>query len=57
MCPSQVSRCSTPYEAAKAVVAAAYKMWLQKETRTDDITCVVLFFQGLEHQGGKGKER
>lgn len=45
----QVSRCSTPYEAAKAIVAAAYKQWLQRETRTDDITCVVMFFQGLEH--------
>ncbi|GAB4819083.1 hypothetical protein N2152v2_006129 [Parachlorella kessleri] len=49
-----VSRCSSPYEAAKAVVAAAYKMWLQHETRTDDITCLVLFFSGLE---SKSKER
>ena len=45
---SQVARCSTPYEAAKAVVAAAYKAWLVKETRTDDITCIVIFLQGLD---------
>lgn len=32
-----------PYDAAKALVAQAYKLWLQKETRTDDITAVVLF--------------
>lgn len=41
----QVSRCSSPQEAAKTLVATAYKTWLQRETRTDDITALVLFFQ------------
>lgn len=40
----QVARHDNPYDAAKALVAQAYKLWLQKETRTDDITCVVIFF-------------
>lgn len=40
-----VSRCSSPQEAAKTLVATAYKTWLQRETRTDDITALVLFFQ------------
>ncbi|KAL4426116.1 hypothetical protein ABPG77_002702 [Micractinium sp. CCAP 211/92] len=39
-----VARHDNPYDAAKALVAQAYKLWLQKETRTDDITCVVIFF-------------
>ena len=39
----QVSRHDNPYDAAKALVAQAYKLWLQKETRTDDITAIVLF--------------
>eukprot|EP00887_Chlorella_sp_A99_P007620 scaffold20.g7620.t1 len=37
----------SPFDAAKAIVATAYKLWLQKETRTDDITAAVLFFDGL----------
>ena len=36
-----------PYDAAKALVTTAYKLWLQKETRTDDISAVVLFLDGL----------
>lgn len=28
-------------------MAQAYKLWLQKETRTDDITCAVIWF---DHQ-------
>lgn len=35
---------SSPADAAKALVAQAYKLWLQRETRTDDISAVVLFF-------------
>jgi hypothetical protein len=35
-------------EAALSVVAESYRLWLQHETRTDDITMVVLQFQGLE---------
>lgn len=44
-----VARHDNPYDAAKALVAQAYKLWLQKETRTDDITCVVIFF---DHEQG-----
>jgi hypothetical protein len=35
-------------EAALSVVAESYRLWLQHETRTDDITMVVIQFQGLE---------
>lgn len=40
-----VARHDNPFDAAKALVAQAYKLWLQKETRTDDISCVVAFLE------------
>ena len=30
------------------MVAESYRLWLQHETRTDDITMMVITFQGLE---------
>ncbi|KAL4452158.1 hypothetical protein ABPG75_007820 [Micractinium tetrahymenae] len=51
-----VAKHDNPYDAAKALVAQAYKLWLQKETRTDDITCAVIFFdheqEAAEAAGG-----
>jgi len=38
-----VSKFTCPYEAARALVAEAYKLWLYFEVRTDDITAIVLF--------------
>ena len=40
-----------PYDACKALVSQAYKLWLQKETRTDDISAVVLFFDWKKMEG------
>ena len=40
------SQFDDPLEAAKAIVAEAYKLWLYYEVRTDDITCIVVKFQG-----------
>ncbi len=39
-----VARCSDPQEAARLLVSSAYKTWLQKETRTDDISVVLVYF-------------
>jgi serine/threonine protein phosphatase PrpC len=39
-----VAGCKDPEEAAQALVSTAYKAWLKKETRTDDISVAVLFF-------------
>jgi len=36
-----------PLEAALAVTQEAYRLWLQYETRTDDITCIVVKFIDL----------
>ncbi len=44
----QVSKFDDPHEAALSVVAESYRLWLQYETRTDDITMIILQFCGLE---------
>jgi len=43
-----VSRCFTPLDAARAVVAEAKRLWLELDCRTDDITCIVIFITGLQ---------
>jgi len=39
-----VAACASAEEATRALVSTAYKAWLQKELRTDDISVVVVFF-------------
>ncbi len=46
--PAQVSKFDDPHEACLSVVAESYRLWLQHETRTDDITMVVMQFQGIK---------
>lgn len=46
-----------PYEAARALVSQAYKLWLQRETRTDDITAVVLLFDWPKEEEGEAAEQ
>lgn len=36
-----------PHEAAKAIVEESYRLWLQYETRTDDITIIIVHLSGL----------
>eukprot|EP00195_Chlamydomonas_chlamydogama_P010756 CAMPEP_0202906016 /NCGR_PEP_ID=MMETSP1392-20130828/37031_1 /ASSEMBLY_ACC=CAM_ASM_000868 /TAXON_ID=225041 /ORGANISM="Chlamydomonas chlamydogama, Strain SAG 11-48b" /LENGTH=1079 /DNA_ID=CAMNT_0049594355 /DNA_START=194 /DNA_END=3430 /DNA_ORIENTATION=- len=45
-----VSKFDDPQEACFSVVAESYRLWLQHETRTDDITMLVVQFQGLEDE-------
>ena len=47
VCQLQVSKYDDPQEAAIAVVVEAYRLWLQYEVRTDDITLVVARIEGL----------
>ena len=37
-----------PQSASVALVSAAYSKWLDNEQRTDDISCVIIRFDGLE---------
>jgi len=42
-----------PLDACRAVVAESYRLWLQYEVRTDDITMILAFIDG---PGGSGDE-
>jgi serine/threonine protein phosphatase PrpC/CRP-like cAMP-binding protein len=39
---------SDPLEACRAVVAESYELWLQYELRTDDITMICIFVDGVD---------
>jgi hypothetical protein len=43
----QVAKFDDPHEACLSVVAESYRSWLQYETRTDDITMIMLQLTGL----------
>jgi len=43
-----------PLEACRAVVAESYELWLQYELRTDDITMICMFVDGVEKQACMG---
>jgi len=47
-----VSQYDDPLEGARAIVAEAYRLWLQYEVRTDDITIIALYFDWQEDQVG-----
>ncbi|KAL8158774.1 hypothetical protein V2J09_000311 [Rumex salicifolius] len=43
-----VAKCKDPRDACAAIVAESYRLWLQYETRTDDITIIVVHINGLK---------
>jgi hypothetical protein len=43
----QVAKFKDPRDACAAIVAESYRLWLQYETRTDDITVIVVHVNGL----------
>ena len=43
----QVAKHKEPRDACAAIVAESYRRWLQYETRTDDITVIVVHVNGL----------
>lgn len=43
----QVAKHKDPRDACAAIVAESYRLWLQYETRTDDITVIVVHINGL----------
>jgi hypothetical protein len=47
-CLFQVAKFDDPHEACLSVVAESYRLWLQYETRTDDITMIMLQLTGLD---------
>ncbi|KAH1131949.1 hypothetical protein J1N35_003327 [Gossypium stocksii] len=47
-----VAKHNDPRDACAAIVAESYRLWLQYETRTDDITVIVVHINGLVGQAG-----
>lgn len=47
-----VEKYKDPRDACAAIVAESYRLWLQYETRTDDITVIVVHVNGLTDCGG-----
>lgn len=45
----QVVKHKDPRDACAAIVAESYRSWLQYETRTDDITVIVVHVNGLNN--------
>lgn len=43
---------SDPMEGAQHVVAEAYRLWLQNDERTDDITMIVVLFEDMKVKSG-----
>lgn len=43
----QIAKYKDPRDACAAIVAESYRLWLQYETRTDDITIMVVHINGL----------
>ncbi|XP_076887527.1 protein phosphatase 2C and cyclic nucleotide-binding/kinase domain-containing protein-like isoform X1 [Bidens hawaiensis] len=50
-----VSSYTDPRDACAAIVAESYRLWLQYETRTDDITVIVVQISGLNGQATVGQ--
>lgn len=48
----QVAKYKDPRDACAAIVAESYRLWLQYETRTDDITVIVVHINGLTDVSG-----
>ena len=44
----QVSQHEDPQEAALALVVESYHLWLSYETRTDDITAIVVMLETVD---------
>ncbi|GMJ07408.1 hypothetical protein like AT2G20050 [Hibiscus trionum] len=48
-----VAKYKDPRDACAAIVAESYRLWLQYETRTDDITVIVVHINGLTGVNGE----
>ncbi|KAL6841872.1 hypothetical protein ACP4OV_028384 [Aristida adscensionis] len=46
-----------PREACSAIAAESYKLWLQHENRTDDITIIIVHIRDAENSGPAGSDK
>lgn len=47
-----VNRCADPRDASSAIAGESYKLWLDHENRTDDITIIIVHIKALSNSGG-----
>ncbi|OIT28629.1 PREDICTED: probable protein phosphatase 2C 35 [Nicotiana attenuata] len=47
-----VNRCADPRDACSAIAGESYKLWLDHENRTDDITIIIVHIKALTNSGG-----
>jgi hypothetical protein len=40
-----------PRDACSAIAAESYKLWLEHENRTDDITIIIVHIRDMENAG------
>lgn len=50
-----ISRFDDPLDGARAVVSESYRLWLENEMRTDDITIVVVVFENVPEEDPEGQ--
>jgi hypothetical protein len=51
---NEVAKFKDPHDACATVVAESYRLWLQNETHTHDITIIVVLINGLHDHKRKG---
>lgn len=49
----QVAAYEDPREACSAIAAESYKLWLEHENRTDDITIIIVHIRDSENVGAQ----
>ncbi|KAM7260485.1 hypothetical protein ACFE04_016226 [Oxalis oulophora] len=50
------ARYSDPRDACAIIASESYKLWLEHESRTDDITIIILQIKGLSNSGGSATD-
>lgn len=50
-CFLQVAAYQDPRDACSAIAAESYKLWLEHENRTDDITIIIVHIRDMENVG------
>ncbi|XP_043720640.1 probable protein phosphatase 2C 35 isoform X2 [Telopea speciosissima] len=51
---NMVLRFTDPRDACAAIAGESYRLWLEHENRTDDITIIIVHIKGLSNTTGKG---
>lgn len=49
ICLLQAAKFADPQDACSAIAAESYRRWLTNDTRTDDITIIVVHIEGLHN--------